>query len=483
MKRGGSRLAYLWLTGILLLGAALRFYRLGDWSLWFDEALTISDALHTDHWSFHYRPLNYMVTKVALEALGSNEFAARLVPCLLGIATIALTYWLVRSLLGHRQGLLAALFLALSPWHIYWSQNARHYSLVMFTVSLLCLVLYRGFETNRKALIVMALFLSAVVYISHPLGVFVVPGVVAYLVIVKWLWPGLPAGYSWRNILIFSLPPALMGLLMLSQWRLMYVRYELTRAMRGGDGDPLYFLMTLAYYVQIPVLVLAVVGAVLLIVRRERSGLFLTSTTAVPILLLLAISTQTPTNPLYVAYTLPMMLALAAGAVSAVVARFDTAERFVAWGLALVVLGTQLGQDYLYFSHQSGDRPRWREAAMLVRQLKQEDDRIVSTGAPVVEFYVASGHTNLRQPTVTETLNPITLNQGLQASRRTWYIVDRPSLGAIDPGGTVELWLFGYARLVREYPAWTSVRDRTVRVFLYDPKGRTSLERVGWYGY
>jgi hypothetical protein len=61
--------------------------------------------------------------------------------------------------------------------------------------------------------------------------------------------------------------------------------------------------------------------------------------------------------------------------------------------------------------------------------------------------------------------------------------VDRLSLGAIDPAGTVERWLFDHARLVREYPAWTSVRDRTVRVFLYDPKGRTSVDRVGRYAY
>ena len=42
---GKSWMQYIWLFLITLFAAALRFYRLGEWSFWIDEIFTINHAV------------------------------------------------------------------------------------------------------------------------------------------------------------------------------------------------------------------------------------------------------------------------------------------------------------------------------------------------------------------------------------------------------------------------------------------------------
>jgi uncharacterized membrane protein len=134
---------YFWLLLITLLAAALRFYKLSVWSFWIDEIYTVNHALAhfstpqliLEHLPPHrnWVPISVILTAQAFNLWGINELNARLTAAIIGILTLPVLYFPVRKIFNIRVALITSLLLAVSPWHIEWSQNARFYtSLILF---------------------------------------------------------------------------------------------------------------------------------------------------------------------------------------------------------------------------------------------------------------------------------------------------------------------------------------------------------------
>jgi 4-amino-4-deoxy-L-arabinose transferase-like glycosyltransferase len=126
---------------LLILGAALRVPNLGE-SLWLDEVLystreglrvfgglwrTVTSAQH----GAGYPALLYAWTAVVPE----TEVWLRLPSLAFGVGSIVLTYAIARRYGSREAALLAALFLCLSPVHVWYSQEATPYA------AALCLLL------------------------------------------------------------------------------------------------------------------------------------------------------------------------------------------------------------------------------------------------------------------------------------------------------------------------------------------------------
>ena len=122
-----SMLEPLLLTLIIATAAALRFYKLGDWSFWGDEIITVRRAMGAPARSLSGQNISLLLEYLVLSTLGIREWTARLAPALTGVITIGLIYLPIRRIFGIRVALISILLLALSPWHLYWSQNARQY--------------------------------------------------------------------------------------------------------------------------------------------------------------------------------------------------------------------------------------------------------------------------------------------------------------------------------------------------------------------
>jgi 4-amino-4-deoxy-L-arabinose transferase-like glycosyltransferase len=122
---------------ILLAGVFLRLWRLAHNDLWFDEtcSIYISERL-SDYIARDYNPpLYYVLLHFWIRFLGSGEFFLRFFSVVFNVATIFIIYKLGRLLLDVRVGLVSAFLLALSPLHIWYSQEARGYTLsIFFTV-------------------------------------------------------------------------------------------------------------------------------------------------------------------------------------------------------------------------------------------------------------------------------------------------------------------------------------------------------------
>jgi len=121
---------------LLLLAALLRFYRLDAQSFWNDEGNSARIAerplgLILEAAAGDIHPPGYYILLHGWRALaGHSEFALRFPSALAGVALVALTLRLGRRSFGRDVGLAAGWLAALSPFAIYYSQEARMYALL-----------------------------------------------------------------------------------------------------------------------------------------------------------------------------------------------------------------------------------------------------------------------------------------------------------------------------------------------------------------
>jgi 4-amino-4-deoxy-L-arabinose transferase-like glycosyltransferase len=131
----GSR-RYLVLGVLILMALGLRLGRLTFQPLWWDEGWSLYFAsadvgtlLERTAVDIH-PPLYYMLLHLWIGLFGSSVVAVRLLSVLIGVATVPVLYLVARRLMGEGGGLVAAFLLAISPFHIYYSQEVRMYGLV-----------------------------------------------------------------------------------------------------------------------------------------------------------------------------------------------------------------------------------------------------------------------------------------------------------------------------------------------------------------
>jgi mannosyltransferase len=117
--------SYILLVCILLLTLLLYGYQLGTESLWFDEAYSLESAQGPLNLN---RPLYFLLLRLWMQ-VNQGEAWLRSLSALWGLISIGLMYQLGKRLSTPRTGLLAALFLALSPLAINHAQEVRFYTM------------------------------------------------------------------------------------------------------------------------------------------------------------------------------------------------------------------------------------------------------------------------------------------------------------------------------------------------------------------
>lgn len=128
-------------TGVLLavislLALLLRLIRLEFQPLWFDEGYSFFFATR-DLGSIAsmtaqdiHPPAYYYLLGGWLAAFGRADLSGRAVSVLLGLAAVPLVYALGRRLFDRHTAVIAAFLLAISPMHVYYSQEVRMYAMV-----------------------------------------------------------------------------------------------------------------------------------------------------------------------------------------------------------------------------------------------------------------------------------------------------------------------------------------------------------------
>ncbi len=133
---------------ILLLAFGLRLHRLGAQSLWYDETVSVHlaskslPALIAHTAGDIHPPGYYVLLHLWLRLTGTApglEFLAAFLSLWFGVAVVALSMAVARRLYDARAAALAGLLAAINPFHLWYSQEVRMYTLGA-ALGLVCLL-------------------------------------------------------------------------------------------------------------------------------------------------------------------------------------------------------------------------------------------------------------------------------------------------------------------------------------------------------
>jgi uncharacterized membrane protein len=125
---------HFWLLiGLLVLGACLRFWRIGASSLWFDEAFTRNVAVYSNPGAIIrnetlgdlHPPGHFLLLHFWIRLAGDSEVSLRALSGFAGLIMLPACYQLGRLLFNQRTAVIAVVLGTLSPLQIYYAQEGR----------------------------------------------------------------------------------------------------------------------------------------------------------------------------------------------------------------------------------------------------------------------------------------------------------------------------------------------------------------------
>lgn len=441
MIRSAGRSRLILMVLIVLTAFCLRVYHLDSQPLWWDEGISVYLAnadvgtiLQNRAQDVH-PPLYFGLLKGWVAAASSRPFVVRYLSVVIGTLAVAALYAAVRRVSGARPGLVAAGLLALSPFSIHHSQEARMYPAAVLLAILTTYLLVRiGSDegvTRRHALGLWVVYglLTAVALLTHYYLAFLPMAHGLYVL----LWR--------RRTLTRWLGASALAAVLYAPW-LLAVAQELPRRVADKVSfeantatSPLVFgaqylaTVTAGYTIDAPVTwVVAILAAVVLVIglahapRRARLPLLLM---AVPVVGGVALNRLFPLEqfPRLLAYTsvgIYWLLALGLTALGG---------RRLGWVVplvALVLLALPYRALYAADRHAAED---YRPAIQTIDSLAQTGDLVIldfiwqagyvqSYGPTAAEWWLAPGEAWARDPAQFEP----DMQTVLAAHPRVWYI-------------------------------------------------------------
>lgn len=193
-----------WVLGtIVAVGAVLRFATLGSQSLWSDEASVVHQAslsfghmFSSDVANEANPPLYFVLTWVWVRLFGSDEFGIRSLSALAGTAVIPIAFLCGRELVSKRAGTVAAVLAAVSPFMIWYSQDATEYMFLAAMSGASFLYFARSLrEPSTRNLVWWGVF-SALALLTHLFAIFLLGGEAVWLLY----------RVRWRSVLVGAAP-------------------------------------------------------------------------------------------------------------------------------------------------------------------------------------------------------------------------------------------------------------------------------------
>lgn len=470
---------------ITLLAAALRFYKLGEWSFWIDEIYTVNHAMA--HFSTpqlmlehlppnrNWVPVSVILTAQVLNMWGINEFNGRLVAAIVGVLTVPVLYFPVRKIFNARVALIAVLLLAVSPWHIDWSQNARGYTSLLLFYSLALFAFYFAIEEDRPSYLLLFFVFLYLASSERMIALFILPVLLVYLVTVLFLRHEKPAGLRARNMYILLSPVLLFAL------------YQVYGTIQNGDsvfasiwneivetffGRPIESPFTqatfLVFKLGIPLMILSGFTAVYLWLQRNRQAMVFTLGAIVPVALVILITPFMFVEERYAFASLPSWLILAAIGINELLTRMKRPENLFAFGILAVLLGDAMGANLMYFHTNHGNRWDYRSAFALVDENMQEGDVVVSTFSEMGNYYLNRDDVVLWEEVNADSI----VNDG----KRVWFVVI-PDMTWYTGTQDFYWWVVHYTRMIKSIYIRT-VDNTNIEIYLYDPAVSSEMQPI-----
>jgi mannosyltransferase len=456
------------LIGVTLFGAILRFIKLADWSLWVDEIVTMMNARSVFQGVLSdpsvilrvlfRESLSDVLIYIPLKLFGMTELNARMMPALIGILSIPLLFFAIKKLTDAATAMLVVSLLSISPWHIEWSQNARFYMPLLVLYTLAILAFFFGIEKDKSWYLGLSLFLLYLATRERLFALFYLPVVIGYFLVLQLLRFEKPAGFRVRNILLVTIVPLVLGLFF--GGRFVAEPSDWVSDFSYVTADPLFIFSLFVHYVGIPIICLGVVGALYLVFKKDRLGLFLALAALVPLLAVMVISPFQFTSTRYTFITLPAWLMLASFTALTFLSQAQGKAKILAVGGILVILASPIFSDYLYFRYENGYRANWKAAFELVERRKAPEDLVVTPAISLGIFYLGP-----QQGKQVYDMFKIDQNFIATSDQRVWIVNNRRK---IEP--SLQNWVEQNCELIEVFDVQVGVETKEMRVYLFDPQ-------------
>lgn len=458
------------------LGAGLRIWKLPDASFWVDELNTV--RVCADLADMHRsKLLGYVPTYVGMWAsgaetsalsasrpelwrsLGVDEFSTRIGSAVFGMACIPILGWLSARMLGIGPAVVLALLLAVSPWHIYWSQAARFYTLQFLCYNIGFLVYWRATGGGGPWRLLVAHLFIVLSFLSQPPAL-IIAGVLAADWMLQFVHKE-PVRLGWWGWVATILSLAVCVVIL--AWDVRRVPDDWTQF--GGQlyQTPAKMILGTSYMVVLPVAVFAILSGMWLYTVEKRVGCYLLLGAVVPPLAFGVLSLWVYVGLRYAFVSLYCWLALAAvGSCAAWRVLRPRCGFALASAPLLVLLAAMAMMNYGYYTAGYGFHTRWREAFEYVAEHRR-DGEAVCTQHPMIGKYYLETADVLGRPASVEDL--------IAMRRPAWLVVEvEDAIG----GRRTPAWF----ERVLDYRVHFDIRVlqplSSVRVYYYDPSSRSA---------
>jgi len=368
---------------LTIFGFFLRFYNLGFNSLWLDEASTHTFAVMSipDIWrataggEFN-PPLFYWIEHLML-TLGNNEVILRFVPALLGVLTIPLIYFAGKEFMDRNVGIIAAAAFAFSPFLIYYSQDARAYSMMLFFVAFAMVFYFKALKTNDLKNWALFGILSALAFWSHFYSFVIIASLILYALFLQ-------IGNFKKNIqnlkmialstvlfVILCLPLILLAIQLFANRTSSVPTFGIQ-----GIGIISETFQQLSGFSDIPMflfLILFIIGIIQAFLIDKNKGIFLVTLTVLTFVISFILSYKMPMQPRYLIFFITIFFLGVAVSYKMFYSLIN--NRGVVYGFIalLIVVSAPMLMDY-YKGYSKDD---WRGLSGQIQQMTKPGDLIV----------------------------------------------------------------------------------------------------------
>jgi len=468
---------YAALGAIILVGAYLRLTGLNRQSLWFDEIDVVVRAqrpfgtvLRTFVAEGENGPLYNLMLAIWVRIAGVSEIAVRFPSAVAGTLAIPLIYLLARRLAGPTTGLLSAGLLAISPYHVWYSQEAKMYALIVLLALASSACLVEALERNRRIWWAAYAIITTLLFYTHVATVLVFVAQTLYVVVNRSAWRGRERGWLFAAAFLTLpyLPIALWALRVVgggvdtwqpevSLWeaaRIFGIKFAVNRADAVIETRGALLYVALAF---------GGVVALALRRRRERWWLLLVLLSAIPVVGLYLVSLrQSVFSDRYAIVALPAYLILVAASVAALI------QHRRLWPLALVasfvLLAFAWGPLREVNRSTAAEKEDWRSAYAWVADRAEPGDVLLLHPGFIIttwEYYEQREPRLAQYPVVTipsfsvkwldEPLMVQMIRDEVGDARRYWLIASPDRVPSVDPNERLEGWLERRGELLAEH--------------------------------
>lgn len=442
---------YAWmLLGLIFIGCILRFVNLGFNSLWLDEGATFDIAQNTfvGIWETTMGgevnpPLFYWIESVML-FFGNSEFILRFIPALMGCLTIPVLYFVGKEVGGKLCGIVTAGLLTFSSFHVYYSQEARAYTTMLFFFSLVLLFYLIALKTNEIWCWILSGLFASLAFWTH---FYVFVGIaILYLhaIIVNWkkirenMKSVLPILASMGTFLLVSLP------LIVVTVGLFIIRTasEPTWGYSGFDliYSTLYLLSGSEMYLTVIFTIMAIVGIVWLFRTKENryNSLFILLSLVLTFVISVFLAEKMPINPRHLMFILPFFFVAVGAAFTIIPKEID----YKKVGVVLLILICLVNLPYFTTYYTSYSKEDWRGMSQELNDVTTDGDYVVTIPSYVnlpLDYYYdnSSDKTIEKGATTAKDLEQIDIERGAHSA----YYVVTGDIYAANPNGDALMWL------------------------------------------